>query len=362
MNDPDTDTTADISTIDRQSAMTGSGEVREGHRFDVATLQAYLESEMEGFEGPLQVEEFRGGQSNPTYKLISPSGNYVMRRKPPGELLKSAHAVDREYRVMTQLGPTDVPVPGTHLLCQDDSVVGSWFYIMDFADGRVLWESTLPGMAPAERGEIYDSMNKTLALLHQVDPEAVGLGDFGRAGSYIARQVSRWSKQYELSKTQEIPEMDKLMAWLPENIPEDEESTIVHGDYRLDNLVYHPQKNEIIAILDWEISTIGHPLADFSYHCMQWRTEGGLGDLDLADLGIPSEDEYVQRYCERTGRSEIPHWDYYMAFNMFKLAGITQGIMGRFRDGTAASAFAGEYGAAAASMAAQGWSQAQKLK
>jgi len=350
----------------RQEEMSGTTAVRDAHKFDVAALEAYMAEHVEGFRGPVKVEQFKGGQSNPTYKLVTPGQSYVLRRKPPGKLLKSAHAVDREYRVVSALQGTGVPVARTFVLCEDESVIGTAFYIMEFVSGRIFWEADLPGMTPPERAALYDAMNDTIARLHQVDYQAVGLGDYGKTGGYIARQVARWSKQYEASKTAEIPAMDNLIAWLPENIPPGEETTIVHGDYRIDNLIFHASDPKVVAILDWELSTLGHPLADFAYATMLWRLPpdvfNGLKGLDLAALGIPTEEEYVAAYCARTGRSEIPNWDFYMVYNIFRMAAIMQGIMGRVVAGTATSEHARTYGRLAKPLAEIAWDEVKRLR
>jgi aminoglycoside phosphotransferase (APT) family kinase protein len=344
---------------------TGTMPVQEKHRFDVAALERYLKGRIDGLTGPLEVEQFRGGQSNPTFLLKAGARRFVLRRKPPGKLLPSAHAVDREYRVITALHDSDVPVARTWCLCEDETVIGTAFYVMDFVDGRVLWDPTLPGMDREQRQAVFDELNRVIAALHQVDYLEIGLGDYGKPGNYIERQVNRWIKQYRASETERIEAMENLIEWLPKNIPAGDETTIVHGDYRLDNVIFHPTQPRILAVLDWELSTLGHPLADFAYHCMTWRLTGGefrgIGDADLRSLGIPGEEEYVQMYCRRTGRTGIPNWDFYMAYNMFRLAGILQGIMGRVKDGTAASAYAIEQGKRARPMAEAGWRQVEKL-
>ncbi len=347
----------------------GTQPVADRQKFDVAALEAYLASQVGGFDGPLTVEQFKGGQSNPTFKLITPSRAYVMRAKPgpAAKLLPSAHAIEREYRVMRALAATDVPVARMHALCEDEGVIGRAFYVMDFVDGRVLWDQSLPGMTPAGRGAIYAEMNRVIATLHAVDYTAIGLGDYGKPGNYFARQIARWSKQYKASETERIDAMDRLIEWLPEHIPPDDGATaVVHGDYRLDNLIFHPTEPRILAILDWELSTIGHPLADFSYHLMSWhiRPDGfrGIAGLDLASLGIPSQAQYVEMYCRATGRSGISDVDFYLAYNMFRIAGILQGIMKRVVDGTAASAQAAVAGARARFMAELGWSYALRLR
>jgi aminoglycoside phosphotransferase (APT) family kinase protein len=350
---------------DRQTKFSGTMDVREAHRFEVGPLQDYMAANVEGFSGELSIAQFKGGQSCPTYRIDSGGQSYVLRRKPPGKLLPSAHAVDREFRVISGLNKTDVPVPKAYVLCEDEDVVGTAFYIMSMAEGRIFWDPTLPDMAPDERGAIYDSMNDVIAKLHNVDYAAVGLGEFGKPGNYFARQIGRWSKQYKASETEDIQAMDKLIEWLPDNIPEGDETTIVHGDYRLDNMVFHPTEARVIAILDWELSTLGHPLGDFSYHVMPWRVSPevfrGLGGLDLKAMGIPTEEEYVEAYCRRTGRESIGNWNFYMVYNMFRLAAIAQGIMGRVRDGTAASKHAIETGSKARPLGELGWQHAERV-
>jgi aminoglycoside phosphotransferase (APT) family kinase protein len=343
----------------------GTMPVREQHQMDVASLQRYMEAHVEGFSGTLEVEQFKGGQSCPTYRLSAGGKHYVLRRKPPGKLLPSAHAVDREYRVITALHDTGVPVARTYALCEDPDVVGTAFYIMDYADGRIFWDPTLPELDRAERAKVFDAMNAVIAALHSVDCEAVGLGDFGKPGNYFARQIGRWSKQYRASETEHIEPMNRLMEWLPENVPEGDETTVVHGDYRLDNMVFHPTEPRVLAVLDWELSTLGHPLGDFSYNCMVFRFKpdqfNGLAGLDLDALGIPSEADYIAAYCRRTGRDGIANWDFYMAYNMFRIAAILQGIMGRFVDGTASSAHAAERGKQVRPLAEFAWAQAEKV-
>ncbi|GIX31223.1 MAG: aminoglycoside phosphotransferase [Porticoccaceae bacterium] len=314
-----------------------------GFALDEARLAAYLEERVAGFRGPLVATKFPGGQSNPTYRIDTPGGRYVLRRKPPGRLLPSAHAVDREYRVMRALADTEVPVPRVFLLCEDDSVIGSAFYLMEHVEGRVFWDPALPGESPESRAAIYDEMNRVLAALHAVDPAAVGLADFGRPGNYFARQVGRWTKQYRATETESIPEMEHLIRWLPEHLPDDDgRVAIVHGDFRLDNMIFHPTEPRVLALLDWELSTLGHPLADLAYQCMQWRLPHqcimpGLGGLDRAALGIPSEEAYVARYCERLGLPGIADWHFYLAFSFFRLAAILQGVKKRALDGNASS-------------------------
>jgi len=342
----------------RQEKFSGTTEVAERHRFDVTALERYLTQTVEGFAGPLTVRAFKGGQSNPTYLLEAAGRRYVLRRKPPGKLLPSAHAVDREHRVMTALHGTGVPVPRTRLLCTDDGVIGTWFYIMDHVEGRIFWEPTLPGLEPAERRAIYDAMNDVLARLHFVDYRAAGLEGFGKPGNYFARQIHRWTQQYRLSEGERIEAMERLIEWLPANIPAGDETSIVHGDYKLDNMIFHPTEPRVIAILDWELSTLGHPMGDLSYHCMQWRT--AFQDVDLASLGIPALDDYVAAYCRRTGRQRIENWSFYLAYNLFRGAGIAQGIAGRVRDGTAASAWASEVAASVRPSAEAAWAIVQQ--
>ncbi|HEV7915697.1 MAG TPA: phosphotransferase [Albitalea sp.] len=348
---------------------TGTKPVAEQHAFDVAALQSFLESRLPGFAGPMAVEQFKGGQSNPTYKLVTPSAAYVMRAKPgpAAKLLPSAHAIDREFTVMRALHATDVPVPRMHLLCEDEAVIGRAFYVMEFIAGRVLWDQSLPGMTNAQRTAIYDEMNRVIAALHRVDVKAAGLDGYGKPGNYFERQIGRWGKQYLASITDPIPEMDRLMEWLPAHMPasarDEREASVVHGDFRLDNLVFHPTEPRVLAVLDWELSTIGHPLADFSYHCMSWHipssTGRGIGDVDIEPLGIPNEKAYVRRYCERTGRADpqavMADWNFYMAYNLFRMAGILQGIAKRVVDGTASSAQARQAGAGARPLAEMGW-------
>jgi aminoglycoside phosphotransferase (APT) family kinase protein len=350
----------------RQEQFSGIRDVAEAHQFDVGQLETYMLSHVEHFQGPLTVHQFKGGQSNPTYLLESPSGKYVMRRKPPGKLLKSAHAVDREFTIISALYAADFPVPRPFVLCKDEEIVGTMFFIMEFVEGRIFWELDLPDLDPKERAAIYDNLGETIAQLHNFDHEKIGLGDYGKPGNYFARQISRWSKQYYASETEKIAEMDKLIEWLPENIPDDESVSVVHGDFRLDNLVIHPSEPRIIAVLDWELSTIGHPLGDFTYHLMAWQTpeigigSSGLLGKDLESLGIPSEDGYIAAYCERTGRTDgIHNREFYTAYNFFRIAAILQGIAGRVRDGTAASVHAERAGKAVPPLAEMGWSYAR---
>ena len=343
----------------------GTMPVTEKQRFDAGALEAWMRGNVAGFEGPMEVEQFRGGQSNPTFRITTPQRRYVMRRKPAGKLLPSAHAVDREYRVMTALAGTQVPVPRTFGLCSDDAVIGSAFFIMDYVEGRVFWDGTLPGMKPDERRAIYEEMNRVIAALHQVDHDAVGLGDYGKPGNYFTRQIDRWTKQYKASQTADIEAMNRLMEWLPATTPDDDRTSIVHGDYRLDNMILHPTEPKVIAVLDWELSTLGNPLADFSYLLMNWvmpsDQRGGLSGIDdLTAHGIPTVEEYVAEYCRLTGRSGLPQLDWYFSYNLFRLAGICQGIVGRVRDGTAASSHAALMEARVPLLANAAWGFAQR--
>jgi aminoglycoside phosphotransferase (APT) family kinase protein len=335
---------------------------------DGERLAAWLAENVAPLDGPLEIVQFKGGQSNPTYLLAAGAQRYVLRRKPPGKLLPSAHAVDREYRVIRALAGSDVPVARALALCEDDAVIGTAFYVMEYVAGRVYWDPQLPELAREGRAAVHDEINRVIAALHSVDFEAVGLGDYGRSGEYIARQVARWSKQYQASETEKIEAMDRLIAWLPENIPAGDETSIVHGDYRIDNVIFHPTEPRILAVLDWELSTLGHPLADFAYHCMVWRIPPGvfrgLGGADLGALGIPSEHDYVAAYCRRTGRAGIEprDWEYYMVYNMFRIAAIVQGVMARALQGNASSAQALETGRAARPLAEMAWRQVERLK
>jgi aminoglycoside phosphotransferase (APT) family kinase protein len=328
-------------------------------------LESWMSDHIEGFRGPLTAEPFEGGQSNPTYRLYSGAGSYVLRRKPLGQLLPSAHLVDREYRVMRALADTAVPVPRVYALCEDDAVIGNTFYMMEFLDGRIFWDPRLPGLAPAERRAMFQSMNAVIAALHSVDYVGVGLAEFGRPGNYLARQTARWTRQYQASETEKQPAMDQLIEWLPRHLPPEGEARIVHGDYRIDNLIYHPTEPRVIGVLDWELSTIGDPLADFAYHAMAWRVTPelfrGLASVDLASLGIPSEEKYVAAYCEYTGRSRSPDWEFYIVYSMFRLAAIMQGIAKRAIDGTAASREAVELGRKARPTGEQAWALARSL-
>jgi aminoglycoside phosphotransferase (APT) family kinase protein len=347
--------------MDRSAQNQGTTEVRPAHRFDPARLEAWLEREVDGYRGPLAIEQFRGGQSNPTYKLATPTRDYVLRRKPPGPLLPGAHAVDREYRVITALGAQGFPVAKTYGLCLDETVIGTSFYVMEMVEGRIFWQASFPEVEAAERPVYFDAMNATIAALHRIDPEAAGLADYGKPGNYFARQIARWSKQYlGDAEAGRVPAMDRLVEWLPGNIPPDEpQPAIIHGDFRCDNMVFHPDRPEVRAVLDWELSTLGHPLADFSYHLMMYRLPEGLAGQDLRALNIPSEADYVAAYCRRTGREGIEKLDFYLAFNLFRLAGILHGIKGRLARGTASSAHAAEMAARMEPLAELAWAQAR---
>jgi aminoglycoside phosphotransferase (APT) family kinase protein len=337
-----------MTAIDRQQAFSGTKEAAPALRLDAARLEKYLTAQVAGFAGPLTVKQFKGGQSNPTYLLQTPARAYVLRRKPPGKLLPSAHAVDREYRVIRALHAQGFPVAEPLLYCDNDSIAGTAFYLMAFVDGRVFWEPQMPGSNPQERAAVYDAMNATIARLHSFEPAAIGLADFGRGENYVARQVERWSKQYRASETEKIDEMERLIAWLPSHIPPAGPARLVHGDYRLDNLIVAREAPRILAVLDWELSTLGDPLADFSYHLMAWHmphseSAAGTASLvghDLKALDIPSMADYVDLYVKRTGLDPRPHLSPYLAYNFFRIAAILQGIIGRVRDGTATSEFA----------------------
>ncbi|MCY7371287.1 MAG: phosphotransferase [Polaromonas sp.] len=352
----------------------GTRPITGPQAFDLAALTAYLARHLAGFEGPLSAEIFKGGQSNPTYQLTTPNKSYVMRSKPGpvAKLLPSAHAVEREFRVMQALHDTDVPVARMHCLCEDESVIGRAFYVMEFVEGRVLWDQSLSAMARDQRGAIYDEMNRVIAALHKVDFARCGLGDYGKPGNYFERQIGRWSRQYLASVTAPIAEMDQLMEWLPANMPvsarDESQVRIVHGDFRLDNLMFHPTEPRVLAVLDWELSTLGHPLADFSYHCMAWHIPPGafrgIGGLDVESLGIPTEAAYIRRYCDRTGittpESLAQDWNFYMAYNLFRLAAILQGIAKRVETGTAASAQAKTSASGAPVLARLAWDFARR--
>jgi aminoglycoside phosphotransferase (APT) family kinase protein len=352
--------------MERSAQNSGTIEVRNAHRFDAARLEVWMQKEVEGYAGPLHIEQFRGGQSNPTYKLVTPERPYVLRRKPPGKLLPGAHAVDREYRVIAALAAQGFPVARAHGLCTDEAVIGTAFYVMEMVEGRIFWEAELPQVSVAERPLYFDAMNAVLAQLHSIDADAAGLADYGKPGNYFERQIGRWSKQY-LGDVDagRVASMDRLVEWLPANIPAGEdEARIIHGDFRCDNMIFHPTEPKVLAVLDWELSTLGHPLADFSYHLMMYRMPAGittgLAGLDLPALNIPSEADYVAAYCRRTGRDGIPHLDFYIAFNLFRLSAIVHGIKGRLVRGTAASAHADKMAASLEGLADLAWEQAKK--
>ncbi|MBB3862648.1 aminoglycoside phosphotransferase (APT) family kinase protein [Novosphingobium hassiacum] len=344
----------------------GTVPVREGFAFDEQALAGWLSANVPGYSGPLVVEQFKGGQSNPTYKLATPDKSYVLRRKPPGILLKGAHAVDREARVLAGLEQANFPVAHVHGLCTDESVIGTWFYVMDLVEGRIFWDATVPGVSNAERAAIFSAMNATMGQLHMVDYKAVGLADYGRPGDYFQRQIGRWSRQYlEDDLAGRNPDMDRLIAWLSANIPANDDATsITHGDFRIDNMIFHPTEPRVLAVLDWELSTLGHPGADFAYNAMMYRMPpyivAGLGGVDVAALGIPSEEQYLAAYCRQTGREDMPGYDYYVAFNFFRLAAIFHGIKGRVLRGTASSGQAQERVAVLPELFALAWEQARR--
>ena len=364
----------DNGAMTTPEANTGTKPVAEQHAFDIGALERYLVDRLPGFGGPLTVEQFKGGQSNPTYQLITPGRSYVMRSKPgpASKLLPSAHAVEREFTVMRALADTPVPVPRMHVLCEDESVIGRAFYVMEYVAGRVFWDQSLPSLDKSGRAAIYDEMNRVIAALHSVVPASVGLVGFGKPGNYFERQIGRWTKQYQASITQPIDAMARLIDWLPAHIPpsarDDSQVSIVHGDYRLDNMVFAADAPKVVAVLDWELSTLGHPLADFSYHCMSWHIAPGafrgIGGLDLVGLGIPDEKAYVALYCKRTGRDDpdavMADWNFYLAYNLFRMAGILQGIAKRVEAGTASSAQARQSAAGARPLAEMGWRIAQQ--
>ena len=343
--------------------MAGTIAAEGKDRLDEAALTAWMEANVAGFTGPLTYAKFAGGQSNPTYRVDSPSGRYVLRRKPAGKLLPSAHAVDREYRLIAGLHPTGFPVAKPYGLCTDDGVIGTMFYVMGFADGRNLWDGMLPDYAPAERTRVYHAMGDTLAALHNTDYAAAGLGDYGKPGNYFARQVERWTKQYRMSETEHMPEVERLIEWLPRTVPEQTRTSIVHGDYRIDNMILHPTEPRVIAVLDWELSTLGDPLADFSYFLMSWvaQPEGRSGVMGRTgpETGIPTMEEMVERYCAATGRDGLPDLNWYFAYNLFRLTGIIQGIKKRIVDGTASSAQAEKSAAGVHRLAAASWGFAE---
>jgi len=350
--------------LDAQNLFSGTVAPEGADVLDEAKLTAWMEAHVEGFKGPLRQSKFSGGQSNPTYRIDTATASYVLRRKPFGPLLPSAHAVDREFAVIAGLHPTGFPVAKPFGLCTDDSVIGSWFYIMDCVNGRTIWDGAMPGATPEERRAVYEAMFDTLAALHNVDIETAGLSDYGRPGNYFERQVSRWTKQYRLSETETMPEMEKLIEWLPKTLPQQDRTTIVHGDYRIDNMIFAKDEAKVLAVLDWELGTLGDPLADFTYVAMAWVTDNGgrsgVQDLDRKALGIPELDEMVARYCAATGRDGIDNLDWYFAFNFFRLAGIIQGIKKRVIDGTANSAHAKDMSERVFPLAQSAWAYAQK--
>ena len=353
--------------MNRAEEFTGTTPVPAGRGFSETKLSRWMEQHVTGFAGPLRVEQFKGGQSNPTYWLRTPERDYVLRRKPSGPLLKGAHAVDREAKILQALERVAFPVPHVFAVCTDDDVIGTWFYVMAFIRGRIFWDASFPGVAHAERSEYFDAMNRTLAQLHCVDFATIGLTAYGASGGYIERQIARWSRQYEgdIASAGRDTNMDRLVEWLPAHVPATEEVSIVHGDFRVDNLIFHPTRPQIVAVLDWELSTIGHPLADFTYHLMMYRIGSGvvpgLAGADLRALNIPSESEYITAYCARTGRVAMPNVDYYVAFNMFRLAAIFHGIRGRLSRGTASSARAQDYAQEVAPMARLAWEQVERI-
>jgi aminoglycoside phosphotransferase (APT) family kinase protein len=352
------------AAIDAETAFVGTVAPEGADKLDEGRLTQWMEAHVEGFRGPIELTKFKGGQSNPTYKIESPSGRYVLRRKPFGPLLPSAHAVDREYKVQAGLYKTGFPVARQYGVCTDDSVVGSWFYVMGMVDGRTIWNGAMPNASPDERRATYGAMIDTLARLHNTPIADAGLEDFGKPGNYFGRQVERWTRQYKLAETETIPEVERLIAWLPATLPEQTRTSVVHGDYRIDNMIYAPDRPEVVAVLDWELSTLGDPLADFTYVAMAWVTENGgrsgVADLDRKALGIPELEEAVERYCAATGRDGVPDMNWYFAYNFFRLAGIMQGIKKRVIDGTASSAHAKAMSERVNPLAERAWSFAEK--
>jgi aminoglycoside phosphotransferase (APT) family kinase protein len=355
--------------MDRTIENSGTRDVSERLRFDVAALESWMADHVDGFSGPVEVSQFKGGQSNPTYRIDTGRGrSYVLRRKPPGKLFPGAHAVEREARVMGALGTTGFPVPHVHGLCEDEEIIGTPFFVMDLVDGRIIWEASFPGLNRDQRSAHFDAMNATIARLHSIDPTDIGLADYGKAGAFVERQVARWSNQYEGDvEAGRVPSMDRVSAWLKDNLPPDSgDCRIVHGDYRCDNMIFAPDRPEVRAVLDWELSTLGDPAADFVYHLMMYRMPAGmftgLDGLDFAGLGIPSEEEYVEAYCRRTGRSDLPNLDYLIVFVMFRIAAILHGIRGRLARGSASSAHAEATAALTEPLADLAWSQAQAAR
>ena len=352
------------ASVAGESVFSGTKPVEDRHRFDEAALTLWMQENVSGFKGPLTVSQFKGGQSNPSFRLDTPTHSYVLRRKPMGKLLPSAHAVDREFRVISALHPTGYPVAQPHALCTDDAVIGSMFYIMDNVEGRIFWNAQLPGASNAERHAIFKAEVETLARLHQIDHVAIGLGEFGKSGNYFARQIDRWTKQYRASETGRNETVERLIAFLPASVPEQERTSIVHGDYRLDNMIFAKDRPEVVAVLDWELATLGDPLADFTYFLCSWLLppdgRSGLSGVDIAALGIPSLEEVVDIYCRATNRPGLPNLDWYFAYNLFRIVGILQGIAGRVRDGTAASAQAQMTIKRIGPLAEASWAFAQK--
>lgn len=342
---------SDVSLID----------VLPQHRFEETALWTYLQRHLDDFVGPARLRQFQGGQSNPTYLIETPTKKFVLRKKPPGKLLPSAHMVEREYRILRALPASDVPVPPARLLCEDASIIGTAFYVMDHVEGRVITAVALPKLSPAERASIYTDYARVGANLHAVDYRAFGLADFGKPEGYVARQLDRWTRQYLASKTGENADMDRLIAWLAAHLPQGDETAIVHGDYRIGNTILHPTEPRIIAVLDWELATLGHPISDLAYACMYFRIParpdgtGGLAGMDLTGLGIPSEQEFVASYCRFAGRDHIADWPFFLAFSYFRMAAITQGVYARGLQGNAADQRAMTYGEASKSFAATGW-------
>jgi len=348
--------------LEKEAAFSGTEPVRAGQEIDAPKLAHWLGAQVEGYAGPLIIEQFKGGQSNPTYKLRTPERDYVLRRKPPGALLKGAHAIEREYRVIGALAAVGFPVARPFALCLDETVIGTWFYVMEMVSGRIFWDSTLPGLTRDERPLYFDAMNATIANLHLLDPPGIGLADYGRGGNYFERQIARWSRQYlEDEAAGRDINMDRLIDWLPNHIPPGEQQSIVHGDFRADNVIFHPTEPRIIAVLDWELSTLGHPLGDFTYHLMMYRLPpriiGGFNGSDIRALSIPSETEYVSAYCRRTGREGIANLNFYIAFNMYRFAAILHGIKGRIVRGTAASSHAKSMAENVQPLAELAWAQ-----
>lgn len=334
----------------------GTVSVMDAPPFDLSKLSDFLQREVANFGGLENISVFKGGQSNPTYLIDSQSQRYVLRKKPPGKLLPSAHAVDREHRVMSALAQRDFPVPTMHCLCKDRGVIGTEFYVMEYLDGRIFWSAEIPEVDAKDRGAYYTELTQVLAQLHSIPYDEIGLSDYGKPGNYFARQIGRWSKQYKASELEHNPAMHGLMEWLPNNIPEGDETRVVHGDYRLDNVIFHPTEPKIIAVLDWELSTLGHPLSDFSYFCMNWRLPTGLGNSDLSALSIPTEDDVIRQYCDLTGRDGISNWSFYLIFNLFRIAAILQGVAARAAQGNASNEQAAKKGALAKPISEYAWS------